>query len=159
MAQVDFFMKFDGIEGESQDSKHKGDLDIESFSFGVSNASSVGTGGGSGAGRAEFHEFSFVANLSKASPKLKLACIEGTHIKEVTLFVRKAGGEQNDFLTFKMNDVMVTHYHVGASELHPTEQVQLSYGEIEMEYKEQDSTGKTGKPVKIGYHLGKRAKK
>jgi len=40
MATVDYFLKLDGIEGESQDYKHKGEIDVESFSWGVSQ---VGT--------------------------------------------------------------------------------------------------------------------
>ena len=34
MAQVDYFLKLDGIPGESVDSKHKDEIDIMSFSFG-----------------------------------------------------------------------------------------------------------------------------
>ncbi len=48
MAQVDYFLKFDGIKGESADAKHKDEIDVESWSFGETNT--VG-GGGAGGGR------------------------------------------------------------------------------------------------------------
>ena len=32
MALFDCFLKIDGIEGESADSKHKGEIDVKSFS-------------------------------------------------------------------------------------------------------------------------------
>ena len=31
---VDYFLKIDGIDGESNDSKHKGSIDVESWSWG-----------------------------------------------------------------------------------------------------------------------------
>lgn len=37
MAQVDFFLKIDGIKGESTDKAHKGEIEIESFSWGETN--------------------------------------------------------------------------------------------------------------------------
>ena len=34
MAAIDYFLKLDGISGESKDSKHKGEIEVLSFSFG-----------------------------------------------------------------------------------------------------------------------------
>ena len=46
MAQIDYFLKIDGIEGESSDDKHKGEIEVESFSWGATQAGSPGPGGG-----------------------------------------------------------------------------------------------------------------
>ena len=44
---ADYFLKLDPkIEGEATDGKHKGEIELESWSFGVSNASSVLLSGG-----------------------------------------------------------------------------------------------------------------
>ena len=32
MSDVDYFLKIDGIKGESQDTKHAGEIEIQSFS-------------------------------------------------------------------------------------------------------------------------------
>ena len=40
MAKTDFFLKLDGIKGESTDAKHKGEIEIESFSLGLTNTGS-----------------------------------------------------------------------------------------------------------------------
>ena len=37
MAAVDYFLKIDGIDGESQDSKHKDEIELESWSWGEQN--------------------------------------------------------------------------------------------------------------------------
>ena len=46
MATVDFFLKIEGIEGESEDRAHKGEIEILSWSWGVTNAGTSGGGGG-----------------------------------------------------------------------------------------------------------------
>src|SRR5260370_33692327 len=46
MAQADYYLKLDGIEGESSDDKHKGTIEILSFSLGAQQAGTGGAGGG-----------------------------------------------------------------------------------------------------------------
>jgi type VI protein secretion system component Hcp len=38
MSAVDYFLKIDGIKGESQDSKHGGEIEIQSFSWGATQS-------------------------------------------------------------------------------------------------------------------------
>jgi type VI secretion system secreted protein Hcp len=104
----DVFLKLDGIEGESLDDKHKDEIDIESFQWGLSQSGTLSGGGGGGVGKASFQDFSFTANISKASPKLFLACASGQHIKDGTITVRKAGKGQQEFLVVKMTDAFIT---------------------------------------------------
>ena len=114
---VDYFLKIDGIEGESLDEKHKGEIEIESFSWGLTQpgGSSVG-GGGGGGGKAQFRDISFVALISKASPKLFLACASGTHSKSAVLTVRKGGEQQMEFDTMTLEDVLISSYQQGSSQ-------------------------------------------
>ena len=42
MATTDYFIKFDGIKGESTDAKHKDEIDVESWSWGETHACSCG---------------------------------------------------------------------------------------------------------------------
>ena len=46
MAAVDYFLKIDGLDGESRDSKHKGEIEISSFSWGMSQQGSGAAGSG-----------------------------------------------------------------------------------------------------------------
>ena len=61
MAAIDYFLKLDGISGESKDSKHKGEIEVLSFSFGETQSGRCGTGGGGGAGKVQMSDFSFTA--------------------------------------------------------------------------------------------------
>ena len=45
MAAVDYFLKIDGIEGESADSKHPKEIQVLSFSFGESQSGTMAFGG------------------------------------------------------------------------------------------------------------------
>src|SRR5262245_25086495 len=116
MALTDFFLKMDGVDGDSEDAKMKGQIDIDSFSWGVTNQGTHAFGGGGGAGKASFQDFHFVMKVNKASPKLMLACATGQHIPKATLSVRKAGGGQEVFLTVTLTDVLVSSYQTGGSE-------------------------------------------
>jgi type VI secretion system secreted protein Hcp len=156
MAAVDYFLKLDGIDGESADSKHKGEIDVESWSWGETQTGTHVGGGGGGAGKVVMQDFHFVQKISKASPKLMLACATGQHIKEATLTCRKAGGKQEAFLTVKMSDLLVSSYQTGGSghsDIVPTDQISLNYSKIEFEYKEQKPDGSMGGATKAGYDV------
>ena len=77
----DFLLEIDGIKGESQDSKHKETIEIESFSWGASNSGSHSAGMGGGSGKVSLQDLHCTANVSKASPVLFLKCCTGEHIK------------------------------------------------------------------------------
>ncbi|SPE33099.1 Protein hcp1 [Candidatus Sulfopaludibacter sp. SbA3] len=104
----DSFLKLDGIKGESADAKHKGEIDILSFSFGASQTGTHATGGGGGAGKVQIHDIQFTKKVDASSPLLFLNCASGAHIKEATLVVRKAGGQQLEFLKIKLTDVLIS---------------------------------------------------
>ena len=161
MALVDYFLKIDGVDGESADSKHKGEIELESWSFGVSNSGSAASGGGGGAGKASFQDLHFTTGVSKASPKLFLACASGDHIKQATLTCRKAGGDQQDFYIVKLSDVLVSSFEQAgssSSDVVPTDQVSMNYAKIEVEYRPQRADGSLDAPVKAGWDLAKNVK-
>ena len=156
MAAADYYLKLDGIDGESQDSKHKGEIDIESFSWGVTQAGDASTRGGGGAGKASYQDIHFVTKISKASPKLMLACATGQHIKKAVLTCRKAGGQQEIFMSVVLSDILVSSYQTGGSgqsDIVPTDQLSLNFAKIEFEYKEQKPDGTVGGPIKAGYDI------
>jgi type VI secretion system secreted protein Hcp len=155
MAAVDFFLKVDGIDGESTDDKHRGELDIESWSWGETNAGTHAGGGGGGAGKVSMQDFHFVTKASKASPKLLLACATGQHIKKAVLTCRKAGGDQQEYMVWTFSDLLVSSYQTGGSsgDVVPTDQFSMNFSKIEFEYKPQKPDGSLDAPIKTGYDL------
>jgi type VI secretion system secreted protein Hcp len=155
MAQVDYFLKLDGIKGESADAKHKDEIDIESWSWGETQTAAHGTGGGAGAGKVSMQDFHFVMRFNAASPSLMKSCATGQHIKVATLTARKAGKDQQEFLTIKFSDVLVSSYQSGGSEGAdvPFDQISLNFAKIEVEYKQQGRDGTLSPGGKFGFDL------
>jgi len=154
MAQVDYFLKIEGVDAESTDEKHKGEIELESFSWGQSNSGTAGHGGGSGAGKVVAQDLNFVKKVDKASAVLMIACATGQHFKSAILTTRKAGGGQQDYLKVTMEDVLVSSYQLGGSakgEVVPLEQVSINFAKLEMAYKEQKADGSLGGEVKQKY--------
>ena len=156
MAMVDYFLKIDGIEGESQDSKHKNEIEIESFSWGESNIGTASHGGGMGAGRVQMQDFNFTMQVNKASPKLFLSCARGDHIKSAILTCRKAGKEQQEYLKVTFSDILVSSFQTGGSGgggVTPMDQIALNFTKVEFEYKEQKPDGSLCGAIKAHYDM------
>ena len=155
MAAVDYFLKIDGIQGESRDAKHKGEIDLESFSWGeTAGAAAPGSGGGGGAGKVHMDDLHVVMKLNKASPLLFLACSTGQHLKQAILTARKAGKGQLEFLVFKFTDLLVSSYHTsGSTDVEPTDQVAFNFGRIEVEYRPPNPDGSLSTAVKAGWDV------
>ena len=153
MALFDAFLKIEGIDGESTDSKHKNEIQLESFSWSEHQSGTASSGGGMGAGKVAMQDFHITKKVDKASPKLMLACADGEHIKKATLVCRKAGKDQQEFLTIKMTDVIVSSYQTSAADEVPFDSVSLNFAKIEVEYKQQKQDGTLTPGGKFGFDL------
>jgi type VI secretion system secreted protein Hcp len=157
MAAVDYFLKLDGIPGESTDSKHKNEINLETWSWGQMNDGTHGSSGtGGGAGKVTMHDFNFSMKINKSSPKLFLACATGQHIKEGLLTCRRAGKEQQEYLKIKFTDILISNFQTGGGggeHVVPTDQISLNFGKIEIHYAPQKSDGGLDSPVVHHYSL------
>jgi len=155
MAAVDYFLKIDSVEGESKDDKHKGEIDVQSWSWGASQAGTFAAGGGGGAGKVSMQDFHFTMHVCKATPKLMKSVATGHHYPKAQLTARKAGGEQQEYLIIKFTDLLVTSYQMGGSSGGDAglDSVSVNFSKIEFEYKEQKADGSLGPADKFGYDL------
>jgi type VI secretion system secreted protein Hcp len=89
-----------------------------------------------------------------------LSCATGEHIPNATLVCRKAGGEQQEYLTVKFTDVLISSYQTSGSSGDdvPMDQCALNFDKIEFEYKPQKPDGTLDSPVKTGYNLKENVK-
>jgi type VI secretion system secreted protein Hcp len=138
---VDYFLKLDGIQGESVDTNHKNEIQLLSWSWGASQVTSVAGTGGSGAGKADLSDFSVMKFLDKSSTPIFKALISGTHIKTGTLTAVKSGAAGKPFLKVDFQELFVTSQQLSASSEIPSESVSFSYNQIKVEYSMQDDKG------------------
>jgi type VI secretion system secreted protein Hcp len=150
---ADIFAKLGDIKGESLDSKHKDEIEVLSYSWGVTNAGSMASGTGGGEGKASFHDLSFVHNIDKASPVLMQACATGVHLKEAIITHRKAGKDQHEYLIVKMNDVIITGVTHGGSGDGHSENVSLQFAKVNVEYKPQKADGSLDAGIHFKYDI------
>jgi type VI secretion system secreted protein Hcp len=142
----DAFLKIEGIDGESSDSKHKDWIEVLSYGWGVSQpTSAASTAGSATSARASFGDLSITKVLDKSSPKLFLACASGEHLKKVTLeLCRAAGDDKAKYMEYLLEEVVVSNVSIGGSgnDL-PVESITFNYGSIKQNYYKTDrATGK-----------------
>ncbi|MDE2581313.1 MAG: type VI secretion system tube protein Hcp [Rhodospirillales bacterium] len=173
------FLDSDGswLQGESQvkisgdsplgtDIKEKYVFEIDEFSFDIEQTLNMGSqSSGAGAGKVTFNPYSITRKTDRASAALFTMCCAGQHFKQVSLYIRKAGGNTGGgisgagsqsatsgvtFLRFDFALVAVKSISWSGSDGDeaPKEEVQFEYGALKIQYCQQDSTGKlmTGSP-------------
>ena len=156
----DAFLKIETIPGESTDSKHKDWIEILSYSHGVSQtpSGSLSSGGGASSQRCDHAPMTITKALDKSSPKLAEACCKGDHISEVIVSLNRAGGDKEQYMQYKLMDVLITDVSPSGAakgnETLPLETVSFVYGQIEWTYTQQKlADGTAGGKVASGWDL------
>jgi type VI secretion system secreted protein Hcp len=129
------------IHGEAQDSKHKNEIEVLAWSWGMLGKPSLGGGGASG--KATMRELRITKRVDKASTALMSALNEP--IKEATLTVRKVGKTPLEYLTIKIEDGRVMSLEIDAGDASNApglvERVSFSFNRITVDYTPQGPDG------------------
>jgi type VI secretion system secreted protein Hcp len=147
---ADIFLKLDGIGGESTDDEHKGEIDVESFTFNANRAN----------GKVKFSPLRILKVYDASSPRLVQAAASGRHIRSGTLTFRRSGDPSGvEFLTYKLSDVVVASYREGGANADQRalgsleDEVGLSPAKVQVTEKTVDASGKTGPVVTASFDL------
>ena len=132
----DMFLKVDGIEGESTDSKHRNEIQVLAFDWG-------GICRPPGASKASFGPLTVLKNTDSATSPLLQAAASGQVIATVTLSARK-GSPAFDYLVIELNDAVV----IGGGN-----QLVLDYGAIRVTQRSQLNDGSAGPPVVFAWDV------
>jgi type VI secretion system secreted protein Hcp len=146
----DYFLKIDlakqgPIKGEALDDKHKEEIQLLGWGWGMESKSAMGSAGP--AGKATVHELRCVKLVDRASPVIMQALRRNEVVKKATLVCRKAGKEQHEYLKITIEDGRLTSYSVDTEGPTPTEALAFSFKKIEVEYREQRPDGLLGGSV------------
>ena len=160
----DAFLKIEGIDGESRDSKHQNEIEVLSYEWQVEQPATATQSslGGRAAGRANFGKFTITKGVDKASPKLFLGCASGEHYASARLELCEAGGDKQPYVEYKLTDVMITDFKPqgtrGEGEKRPLEVVSFAYAKIETKYTQISDKGTPSGTVAAGWDLTKNQK-
>ena len=141
---VDMFLKIDGIDGESSDHAHEGEIDVLAWSWGISQSGTMHIARGGGAGKANISDIMVTKYTDSATANLMLACCSGKQYATAELVCRKAGGdEQVEYIKVEMENVIITSVSTGGSsgEDRQTESVSLNFAQFKVTYTPQDNDG------------------
>lgn len=157
---TDYYLKLDGVEGESQKEGHAKEIELESWSWGGTNDGSFSRGSGGGTGKFSSSDLSCQSMISKASAKLLQACTKGSHIDKGVLSCRKSGGDTKpyDFLKITLEHCLVSSFQAGGSSGSESlvDSFSLNFSKITYEYFAQDaSKGSVTSTGSISYDLAK----
>jgi type VI secretion system secreted protein Hcp len=157
---VDMFLKLNGVEGESKDKTHKKEIDVLSWSWGMANSGTAHVGCGAGAGKVSVQDLALCKYVDSSSPKLMLACCNGTHYADALLTVRKAGGNPVEYIKVKMEKVFITGVTSGGTsgDDRLTENVILNFGKVNVGYTPQDEKGAAGTAIPFAWDIAANAK-
>ncbi|MFK3940922.1 Hcp family type VI secretion system effector [Pseudomonas monteilii] len=137
----DAFIKFDGVEGESLDERHKGWVELLSYHYDAmqSISQTASSNGGASAGGVSLGDFQISKYIDRATPKLFELCCKGTHIKTVVIRIHRSGGEKFKYLDIVLEEVLISNVSGQGAEQSglPVEVISLNYGRIKFEYSQQ----------------------
>jgi type VI secretion system secreted protein Hcp len=159
LVAASYFLKIDGIRGESQDRQHRDEIELQSFAWGNSSAESQGGASGTASGKVTFQDFQFTSLASKAGPQLMLHCATGKHTPRAVMTGRREGGRASqEYLKIMLEDVLVGSYLSNGSSSDggaPMDTASLRFGKIEVEYREFKADGSIGNTVKASFDIAK----
>lgn len=159
MADTMFFLKLDGITGESQDADHSGELDILTVADSITNAGTYDIGTGGNTGKALFSDIAITKYVDCSSPVLRQYCALGTAIGTATFSINKQAGENKlEYLKITLQNAVVTsiQFHGSGGSTEPMqESMTLNFAGIIYEYKQQSNTGGAANTITFGRDIQK----
>jgi type VI secretion system secreted protein Hcp len=139
----DAFIMIDGIEGESTDDKHQGWIEVLHYEMGMTQkvSTTASSAGGASAERATFQDFTFTKLLDMATPKLALACADGTHIDKIIVEICRAGTDKVKFMEYELCNCIISKVSMESGGEFPFENVGINYGKVHWCYTQQKRAG------------------
>lgn len=148
-ALAETFLRLGDIQGESTDSKHKGEIEILSFTQSFTNT--VQIGGGGATGKVQCGAMTLMKNIDKSSPLLLKGVATGQHFKDAVITFRSSDARLRspEYYTITMEQVFVTELSQtdSADPNRIFEKLVLVAGSFDFQYTPTDVKGTIGKPV------------
>jgi type VI secretion system secreted protein Hcp len=156
-AAIDMFLKIDNVQGESQDAKHRGDIDVISWSWGETKATAQRRDGRDGHDGRDGRDvpLSCITDLTVtkyvdlATPQLITSGVTNEVFSNAYLTVRRPGKDVAEFFKVHMTNVTISSYQTGAmaGDDRLTETITLHFNAASGQYIPQKADGSAGDPV------------
>lgn len=154
------FAKFDGIDGESKDSKHDKWIDVLSLDWGAHKPGGGATGQSRRRGAAVVEDLTLTVEFDKSSPKLLEKHLKGEVIPKLEIECTATyGGARATYLKYELKKVSVTSVRNNSSGNDaagpPTVVLATNFEEIKVTYTEYDDDGNSKGNVETEFKVEK----
>ncbi|MBK4214946.1 type VI secretion system tube protein Hcp [Paracoccus caeni] len=155
---VDIFLKLsNNIKGESQDDKHRDEIDVLAWNWGLTQSGTTHIGKGGGGGKVNVQDITLTKYVDLASNDLIKRCTSGEHIENGELIVRKSGGNAPvEYFRIKIANIMITSYSTGGQKDgldRIQETLTLNFRKFEVLYTLQEDSGASGAETMAGWDI------
>jgi type VI secretion system secreted protein Hcp len=131
------------VKGESVSPGHTDDIIVSGWNWGITAGSALGDT--QATARRSYSALTVVKSIDSASTALMSALATNDEVKEAKLALRRAGGDQEDYLTITLKGARITSLqHRGDDDGGTSEVVTIAFTEVEVEYRSQKATGVRG---------------
>ena len=153
------YLKLTGIDGESQDQSHKGEIELISVTMESRNTgtrANSGTGTGAGSGKVNVTDIACHGFVSSATNALLQRSFDALTVKTGKIsWCKGTGDNKHDYMTVDLTKVIISSCRVSNQPGHELahNSFELNFDTIVFNYLEQDRTGTLGPAKKAGWDL------
>ena len=156
-AVADYFLKLEGIPGETKDRMHREEIEVQGWSWGATQnvLSHTVMGKQVREAQANVRDMRVSMYTCRATPRLVGACLTLEKIHTAVLSCRKSGAIAQDYLIITLKDVIITSVELagGSPNLLPIDVITLNFGQLDILYREQSSEGDMKGPLRFIYDV------
>lgn len=152
-AALPSYIKFDGVEGESQKDKHRGETDLISWDLHVRHVARGVEACASVRGCTLFDDIHIVNSLETSTPTLFGKLVSGDLIPTALISVTRNGESPAVFFTMLFTDVQLTDMDINSGGTLGLVSTAFSFSTITMTYREQKADGSFKTPITAFYDL------
>ncbi len=152
------YMNYDNlaIKGDATADGHKDWIELNSFQWGVGRGISSPTGGSKDreSSAPSISEISVTKAQDAATGKLLTEAYQGEGVKVVIDFCKTDSGKLETYLTYELEDTMISGYSTSSGGDRPSESLSLNFVTVNVVPKVADKDGKVSNGDAIKYDVG-----
>ena len=150
------YLKLGNVKGNVTADGYAGQIAVTSVSFGVSRQVTMEAGNLSNRESAKpaLSQIKITKMADNSVAAIFKEALTGAAGREAVITFVHTGNSMQEFMTYKLTDCIVSHYHVKTQgDNEPVEELSLSYAAIEVSYKDHGAANKSGNPQRVRYDI------
>ena len=157
MASTNFTLEIESVRGETTRHGKEDIIEVQSFEYGISTGHFQGEGN---AKRRNYTNVRFTKLIDRSSVGIQQMLATNSKIRQATLRLSKAGGDELIFYKVILKDAYIVSYKLHGEDLpdkfrsFPREEFEISFRRIEVEYEEQNEKGLKAGQVSFADDIG-----